>query len=236
MKIRVLLSILVVAGIVGSLGRVAEASIVLNYTFNSKGEARLVGVESALAHAIRMSIESGENRFAVRLDNQVAADGSRLPVLRIRPINSAMADTAIAGEAYLTFSFQTDQESGEPVWTWKFDVSNLSGTRFQDLAEVDFRVYFYSSESDEPLEFDGIRLNGEKIVAPEPGSSVVWLVLATAIFCLGAVAWTARRNRAILSYAGTGPLRTPASRRTNQPWPDQAREAILEIIDRGRMN
>jgi hypothetical protein len=277
MKTRLLLGILVVAGIVASSGRVANASIVLSYTFNGDGEARLVSVESALAYAIRLSIQGGDGLFAVLVGDEIAADGSRLPVLRIRPIDADTADAAIATEAYLTFSFQAGEESELGLRTLEFDLKktgesaefgclvqsslegfgsgrpvllvnpvatehsgkihysvDLSGERFQDLSEVDFRVYFYSSESDEPLEFDGIQLNGEVIVAPEPGSSLVWFLMLAAILFVAAAGWTAQRNRAAWSYAVVGRGRSSTMTRRG-PWPDQAREAILEIIDRGRI-
>lgn len=277
MKPRLLLGILVVAGIVVSSGRVANASIVLSYTFNGDGEARLVSVESALAHAIRLRIQGGDGLLAVLVGDEVAADGSRLPVLRIRPINADTADAAIATEAYLTFSFQTGEESELGLRTLEFDVCktgesaefgclvqssldgfghdrpvllansvateysdkihysvDLSGDRFQALGEVDFRVYFYSSESDEPLEFDGIQLNGEVIVAPEPGSSLVWFLMLVAVLFVAATGWTARRNRAAWSYAVVGRGRSSTMMR-REPWSGQAREAIRDIIDRGRI-
>lgn len=286
MKSRFLVGILVVAGIVGAGGRVADASIVLSYTFNGEGEARLSSVESALAHAIQLSIEGGNGLFAVLVGDEVAADGSRLPVLRVRPINAITADSAIASEAYLAFSFQTDFLKASPAQTGRsgdlglrtleFDVSktgesgafgclvqssldgfgsgrpvllanpvategsdkihysvDISQERFQDLSEVDFRVYFYSSTADEPLEFDGIRLNGEVIVAPEPSSSLVWALTLMVILFMAAAAWTARRNRAGLSYAMLGGGRSSATMR-REPWSDGARESILNIINRSR--
>lgn len=286
MKSRVLVGILLVAGIVGPGGRVADASIVLSYSFNCEGEARLVGVESALAHAIQLSIAGGNGLFAVLVGDEVAADGSRLPVLRLRPINVIAADSAIASEAYLTLSFQIDSlrtESTQPsgnsqlgLRTLEFDVSkkgesgefgclvqssldgfgsgrpvlpanpvategsdkihysvDISQQRFQDLSEVDFRIYFYSSASDEPLEFDGIRLNGKVIVAPEPSSSLVWALMLAVVLFVVAAAWITQRRRAGLFYAmvGGGRVPTPMSR---EPWSDVARESILNIIDRGR--
>jgi len=277
MKTRLILGILVVAGMIASSGREANASIVLSYTFNSDGEARLVSVESSLAHAIRLSIQGGDGLFAVLVGDKVAADGSRLPVLRIRPINAETADAAIASEAYLAFSFQTGPESELGLGTLEFDVSktgesaefgclvqssldgfggdrpmllanpvatgqsgkihysvDLSGERFQDLSEVDFRVYFYSSESDQPLEFDGVQLNGEVIAAPEPGSSLVWFLMLTAVLLLVAAGWTLRQNRAAWSYAVLGRSQSSTTMRRG-PWSDQAREAILDIIERGRI-
>ena len=274
MKTRLLLGILVAAGIVALSGRVANASIVLSYTFNDDGEARLVRVESALAHAIRLRIQGGDGLLAVLVGDEIAADGSRLPVLRIKPINADTADAAIANEAYLTFSFRPEKESEMGSRTWEFDVSktgesaefgclvqssldgfgsvllanrvatehsdkihysvDLSGERFQALGEVDFRVYFYSSESDEPLEFDGIQLNGKRIVAPEPGSSLVWFLMLAAVLFVAAAGWTARRNRAAWSYAVVGRSQSSTMMR-REAWSGQAREAILEIIDRGRI-
>ena len=277
MKTRLLVGILAVAGIVASSGRVAKASIVLSYTFNGDGQARLVSVESELAYAIRLSIQGGDGLFAVLVGDEVAADGSRLPVLRIRPINAGTADAAIANEAYLTFSFQPGEESKLGLQTLEFDVSktgesaefgclvqssldgfgggrplllanpvatehadtihysvDLSGERFQDLSQVDFRVYFYSSESDEPLKFDGIQLNGEVIVAPEPGSSLVWFMMLAAVLFVAAAGWTARRNRAAWSYAVVGRSQSSTIVRRG-PWSDQDRAAILDIIRRGRI-
>ena len=277
MKTRLLVGILAVAGIVASSGRVAKASIVLSYTFNGDGQARLVSVESELAYAIRLSIQGGDGLFAVLVGDEVAADGSRLPILRIRPINACTADAAMASESYLAFSFQTGQESELGLRTLEFDVSrtgesaefgclvqssldgfgggrpvllansaatqhsdkihysvDLSGERFRDLGEVDFRVYFYSSESDQPLEFDGIQLNGEVIVAPEPGSSLVWFMMLAAVLFVAAAGWTARRNRAAWSYAVVGRSRS-ATMTGRGPWSDRDRAAILDIIDRGRI-
>jgi len=300
MKTRLLFGILVAASMVALSSRVANASIVLNYSFNDDGEARLVSMESELAHAIWLSIQGGDGLCAVLVGDEIAADGSRLPVLRIRPSDAGTVDAAFTNESYLTFSFQTVKESELGLRTLEFDVSkegeasefgcvvqssldgfgsgrpvllvnpvktehsdkihysvDLSGERFQDLTEVDFRVYFYSSQSDQPLEFDGIQLNGEVIVAPEPGSSIVWLMLAGVLF-LAAVGWTASRTRTTWSYATVGRSRTPVdsgpgSRITSRPtlmvgrgrtpvdsgsrdvWSDQTREAILRIIDHGRM-
>ena len=277
MRTRLLIGILVTAGMVASSVRVANASIVLSYTFNGDGEARLVSVESALAYAIRLSIQGGDGLLAVLVGDEIAANGSRLPVLRIRPVNAGTADAAIASEAYLTFSFQTGPDSELGLQTLEFDVRklgesaqfgclvqssldgfgdgrpvllansvatehsdkihysvDLSGEGFQDLSEVDFRVYFYSSELDEPLEFDGIQLNGEVIVAPEPGSSLVWFLMLAAVLFVAAAGWTARRNRAAWSYAVAGRNQSSAMMR-REPWSDQTREAILDIIDRGRI-
>ncbi len=108
----------------------------------------------------------------------------------------------------------------------------LSEERFQDLGEVDFRVYFYSSESDEPLEFDGVQLNGEVVVAPEPNSSMVWVLMLAAVLFVAAAGWTARRNRDAWSYGVAG--RGRSSRMGHERWSAQSREAILDIIDRGR--
>ena len=277
MKTRLLVGILAVAGIVASSGRVAKASIVLSYTFNGDGEARLVSVESELAYAIRLSIQGGDGLFAVLVGDEVAADGSRLPILRIRPINACTADAAMASESYLAFSFQTGQESELGLRTLEFDVSrtgesaefgclvqssldgfgggrpvllanpaatqhsdkihysvDLSGERFRDLGEVDFRVYFYSAESDKPLEFDGVQLNGEVIVAPEPGSSLVWFLMLAVILLVAAAAWTTRRNRGAWSYAMAGGSQSSEISR-REPWSNEAREAILNIVHRGRI-
>jgi hypothetical protein len=281
MKSRILLGILLVAGIVAAGSRAANASIVLSYTFNGSGEAQLLDMESALAEAIQLSIQGGDGLYAVLVSNEVADDGIRTPVLRVRPINADTADTAIAGKAYLTFSLQTAEKSDLglrtlELRTLEFDVRktgnsadfgclvqssldgfgygrpllmassvvtessdkihysiDLSGERFQELSEVDFRVYFYSSNSEEPLEFDGIRLNGKVAVAPEPGSSLVWLVVLGTVLLMTAAGWATRRNRAALSYALAGGGRS--TRMTDhEPWTDQARESILNIIDCGR--
>ncbi len=307
MKTQLIVGILVLAGIVASGGRVADASIVLSYTFDDHGEARLVSVESGLAYATRLSIQGGEGLFAVLVFDDVADDGSRLPVLRIRPINAETADAAIANQAYLAFSFEPGKESLAGLRTLEFDVSKagksgefgcfvqssldgfgsdcpvlvpnavatedsgkfhysvaLSEERFQDLGEVDFRVYFYSSESDEPLEFDGVQLNGEVVVAPEPNSSMVWVLMLAAVLFVAAAGWIARRNRAAWSYAVAGrdqssrilgqerwsaqsqetifdiiwsygaAGRGRSSRMRHERWSAQSREAILDIIDRGR--
>lgn len=257
--------------------RLAEASIVLSYTFNSDGEARLVSVESELTHAIQLSIQGGDGLLAVLVGDEVAADGSRLPVLRVRPVNADTADAAIVGEAFLAFSFQTGGASELGLRTLEFDVSNtgesgefgclvqssldgfghgrpvlsvnpvaversgklhysvdLSGERFRDLGEVDFRVYFYSAESDKPLEFDGVQLNGEVIVAPEPGSSLVWFLMLAVILLVAAAAWTTRRNRGAWSYAMAGGSQSSEISR-REPWSNEAREAILNIVHRGRI-
>lgn len=277
MKIRVLLGALVVAGIVGSCGREADASIVLSYTLNGDGEARLVNVESALPHAIRLCIQGGDGLFVVLVGDEVAADGSRLPVLRVRLVNAGTADAAIASEAYLTFSFQAEEKTALGLRTLEFDMSkighsaefgclvqssldgfgsgrpvllanpvaregsnkihysvDLSGERFQDLSQVDFRVYFYGSNSDEPLEFDGIRLNGEVIAAPEPSSSLIWFLTLAAVLFVVAAGWSARRSRTTWSYAVVGRDQSSGMMRT-EPWSDRAREAILDVIDRGRI-
>lgn len=204
----------------------------------------------------------------------VAADGNRLPVLQISPIEADTAETAVATEAYLALSLQAAEEGKLGLQTLEFDVGkteatarfgclvrssldgfesdypvlrvdgtttghsdkihyriDLSGERFRDLSEVDFRLYFYSSGTKEPLEFDGIRLNGEVIAAPEPGSSLVWLLMFTAILFLIAAGWAARQ-RVAWSYATRGPSPTAAR---CEPWSEQARDAIFDIIDRGRM-
>ncbi len=286
MKSRILLGILVVAAIVGAGPRPADASIVLSYTFTGEGEARLVSVKSALghsalAHAIHLSIEGGNGLSAVLVGDEVAADGSRLPVLRVRPINASAADSAIDSDAYLALSFQTDsvqtRKDGElGLRTLEFDVKrtgksgkfgclvqssldgfgsgrpvllvnpvvtegsdkihysvDISHQRFQDLGQVDFRVYFYASESDEPLEFDGIRLNGEVIVAPEPSSSLVWALMFVAALFVAAAAWITQRNRAGMSYAMVGGGHSSAMM-SRDPWSEGTRESILDIINRGR--
>lgn len=287
MKTRLLLGILLVAGIVASNGLVANASIVLSCTFNDDGEARLVSMESALAQAIRLSIQGGDGLFAVLAGDEVADDGSRLPVLRVRPVNASTADTAIASEAYLTFSFQTGDKSELGLRTLEFNVSktgqsaefgclvqssldgfgsghpvlsanrvaaensdkihysvDLSGDRFQDLSGLDFRVYFYSSESDEPLEFDGIQLKGEVHVAPEPTGAIIWLLLTTVALCVAGW-WGLRQGAVRLAYAPAGLSGTTVfmtgrnhgseSRRPRQPWTDEVRAAVLDIVDRGRI-